>query len=49
MDMNFTTTAEDMHAAAAELNEFYDAQQARWDEEDASEGERSWMNDGYDF
>jgi hypothetical protein len=49
MDMNFTTTAEDMHAAAAELNEFYDAQQARWNDEDASEDERSWMNDGYDF
>ena len=49
MKFNFSEIAELMHAAAAELNEFYDAQQARWDDEDASEGERSWMNDGYDF
>ena len=34
MHMNFTTVAEEMHAAAAELNEFYDALQEQWNKED---------------
>lgn len=34
--MEFTTTAEDMHAIATDLNEIYDAEREQaWDEQDA--------------
>lgn len=37
MEMNFTTVAEEMHAAAAELNEFYDSlREEAWEHQEAS-------------
>lgn len=43
MDMNFATVAEEMCAAAAEHDSFFQAEK-----DDYQDGE-SWMNDGYDF
>ena len=43
--MQFSTTAEDMHAVAAELNEIYNAQrEAAWDEQEEINYWSNWKS-----